>query len=65
MYGMMKQKLEARAEQGKPVQVGFVGAGRMGTGGMCQNRRDARNPNLCHRGPRRDRAAPGPRALRP
>jgi len=36
MYGMMKQKLEARAEQGKPIQAGFVGAGRMGTGGMCQ-----------------------------
>jgi len=36
MYGMMKRKLEARASAGDPVKVGFVGAGRMGTGGICQ-----------------------------
>ena len=29
---MFKQALDRRAEQGRPIQVGFVGAGRMGTG---------------------------------
>lgn len=33
---MIKQALLARAEAGKPVKVGFVGAGRMGTGALCQ-----------------------------
>jgi predicted homoserine dehydrogenase-like protein len=33
---MFKQALDRRAEQGKPIQVGFVGAGRMGTGAICQ-----------------------------
>ena len=33
---MFKQALDLRAEQGKPIQVGFVGAGRMGTGAICQ-----------------------------
>ncbi|MEW9670878.1 NAD(P)H-dependent oxidoreductase [Ammoniphilus sp. 3BR4] len=33
---MIKQALEARASAGKPLQVGFVGAGRMGTGAICQ-----------------------------
>ena len=33
---MFKQALDRRAEQGRPIQVGFVGAGRMGTGAICQ-----------------------------
>ena len=33
---MFKQALDRRAEQGRPIQVGFVGAGRMGTGAVCQ-----------------------------
>ena len=33
---MFKQALDLRAEQGNPIQVGFVGAGRMGTGAICQ-----------------------------
>lgn len=36
MYGMMKRKLEARQSVGDPIKVGFVGAGRMGTGGITQ-----------------------------
>lgn len=36
MYGMMKRRLEARSSAGNPIKVGFVGAGRMGTGGICQ-----------------------------
>lgn len=33
---MIKQALDARHAAGKPIQVGFVGAGRMGTGAICQ-----------------------------
>ncbi len=33
---MIKQGLEARHAAKKPIRVGFVGAGRMGTGGICQ-----------------------------
>jgi predicted homoserine dehydrogenase-like protein len=33
---MVKQALEARAGRGEPIQVGFVGSGRMGTGAICQ-----------------------------
>jgi predicted homoserine dehydrogenase-like protein len=33
---MFKQALDRRAEAGTPIQVGFVGAGRMGTGAICQ-----------------------------
>ncbi|MBN9073104.1 MAG: hypothetical protein J0H34_16220 [Rhizobiales bacterium] len=33
---MFKQALDRRAEEGRPIQVGFVGAGRMGTGAICQ-----------------------------
>lgn len=33
---LIKQALEAREAAGKPVRVGFVGAGRMGTGAICQ-----------------------------
>lgn len=33
---MIKQALEARVAKGTPIQVGFVGAGRMGTGAICQ-----------------------------
>jgi predicted homoserine dehydrogenase-like protein len=36
MTTMIKQALEARASRGEPIQVGFVGAGRMGTGAICQ-----------------------------
>ncbi len=36
MATMIKQALEARASRGEPIQVGFVGAGRMGTGAICQ-----------------------------
>jgi predicted homoserine dehydrogenase-like protein len=36
MATMVKQALEARASRGEPIQVGFVGAGRMGTGAICQ-----------------------------
>ena len=36
MATMIKQALEARASKGEPIQVGFVGAGRMGTGAICQ-----------------------------
>ena len=32
----IKQALEARAGRGEPILVGFVGAGRMGTGAICQ-----------------------------
>src|SRR6185437_4736915 len=33
---MFKQALDRRAAQDRPIQVGFVGAGRMGTGAICQ-----------------------------
>ena len=33
---MFKQALDRRAEQGRPINVGFVGAGRMGTGAIAQ-----------------------------
>jgi predicted homoserine dehydrogenase-like protein len=33
---MIKQALDRRAEQRDPIQVGFVGAGRMGTGAISQ-----------------------------
>jgi predicted homoserine dehydrogenase-like protein len=33
---MIKQGLEARHAARNPIRVGFVGAGRMGTGGICQ-----------------------------
>ena len=33
---MLKQALDRRAEQGRPIQVGVVGAGRVGTGAICQ-----------------------------
>ena len=33
---MFKQALDRRAEKGEPINVGFVGAGRMGTGAICQ-----------------------------
>ncbi len=33
---MFKQALDRRAERGRPIQVGFVGEGRMGTGAICQ-----------------------------
>ncbi len=33
---MFKQALEARAAAGKPVRVGFIGSGRMGTGAIIQ-----------------------------
>lgn len=33
---MIKQGLEARHAAKNPIRVGFVGAGRMGTGGICQ-----------------------------
>ena len=33
---MFKQALDRRAEQGRPIAVGFVGAGRMGTGAIAQ-----------------------------
>ena len=36
MYGIMKRHLEARARDKNPIRVGFVGAGRMGTGAICQ-----------------------------
>ncbi len=36
MYGIMKRQLEARARDGNPIRVGFVGAGRMGSGAICQ-----------------------------
>ena len=36
MATMVKRALEARASRGEPIQVGFVGAGRMGTGAICQ-----------------------------
>jgi len=36
MYGVMKRQLEARARDGNPILVGFVGAGRMGSGAICQ-----------------------------
>lgn len=38
MYGVTKRQLEARAGDGNPIRVGFVGAGRMGTGAICQIR---------------------------
>jgi predicted homoserine dehydrogenase-like protein len=33
---MIKQALEARHAADRPIEVGFVGAGRMGTGAICQ-----------------------------
>ena len=36
MYGMMREQLLAREAENRPVEVAFVGAGRMGTGAMCQ-----------------------------
>ncbi|MGH7190487.1 MAG: homoserine dehydrogenase, partial [Acetobacteraceae bacterium] len=36
MYGIMKRGLETRARDGNPIRAGFVGAGRMGTGAICQ-----------------------------
>ena len=33
---MFKQALDRRAEEGRPIAVGFVGAGRMGTGAIAQ-----------------------------
>jgi predicted homoserine dehydrogenase-like protein len=33
---MFKQALDKRHARGKPIQVAFVGAGRMGTGAICQ-----------------------------
>lgn len=36
MYGMLRTQLKARATAGNPIQVGFVGSGRMGGGAMCQ-----------------------------
>ena len=33
---MIKQALDARHAAGRPIAVGFVGAGRMGTGAICQ-----------------------------
>ena len=33
---MLKQALDRRAEQGRPIQVGVVGAGRVGMGAICQ-----------------------------
>jgi predicted homoserine dehydrogenase-like protein len=33
---MIKQALDARHAADRPIQVGFVGAGRMGTGAICQ-----------------------------
>jgi predicted homoserine dehydrogenase-like protein len=33
---MIKQALDRRAAQDRPIQVGWVGAGRMGTGAICQ-----------------------------
>src|SRR3712207_5721942 len=36
MATMIKQALEARASRREPIQVGFVGAGRMRTGAICQ-----------------------------
>ena len=33
---MIKQALRARAARDEPIRVGFVGAGRMGTGAICQ-----------------------------
>ncbi len=37
MYGIMKRQLEVRAQDGNPIRVGFVGAGRMGSGAICQS----------------------------
>jgi predicted homoserine dehydrogenase-like protein len=36
MSALLKNKLAARAAQGNPIRVGFVGSGRMGTGAICQ-----------------------------
>lgn len=33
---MLKQALDRRAGQGRPIQVGVAGAGRVGTGAICQ-----------------------------
>ena len=34
---MFKQALDRRAAQGRPIEVGFVGAGRMGTGAIARS----------------------------
>lgn len=36
MSVLIKAALDERAENGQPIKVGFVGAGRMGTGALCQ-----------------------------